>query len=88
MRRSDCPAPPIAVVVVSTVDRPRICINASATNIVAAHGPFCPTLTGYWWEYPSANAFMPFGLGNVAATYQRLQQAMLVPRLLGRRGEE
>ncbi|KAE8805052.1 hypothetical protein D1007_18896 [Hordeum vulgare] len=88
MRRGDRPAPPIAVAVIGTVDRPRICINASATNIYAAHDPFWPTLAGYRWDYPGTNGFMPFGLRNAAATYQRVQQAMLVPRPLGHREEE
>ncbi|KAE8795950.1 hypothetical protein D1007_29143 [Hordeum vulgare] len=35
-----------------------------------------------------SNAFMPFGLRNAATTYQRLQRAMLVPRLLGCREED
>ncbi|KAE8813252.1 hypothetical protein D1007_09645 [Hordeum vulgare] len=38
--------------------------------------------------YPDANTVMPVELGNTAATYQRLQRAMLVPRLLGRHEEE
>ncbi|KAE8805707.1 hypothetical protein D1007_18210 [Hordeum vulgare] len=53
-----------------------------------AHDPFWPTLAGYRWEYPGANTFMPFGLGNAVASYQRLQHAMLVPCLLGRHEEE
>ena len=82
MRRGDCPAPPITAAVVGTVDRPRICINAPATNIAATYGPFWPTLVVYLWEYPDANAFMPFGQRNAVATYQRVQRAMFAPRLL------
>ena len=86
MRGGDCPASRIAVV--GTVDRPRICINALAIDRVAAQGSFWPALADHQWVCPGAGTLMPFGLGNSTATYRRLQQAMLMPCLLGHAEEE
>ncbi|KAI4972887.1 hypothetical protein ZWY2020_003812 [Hordeum vulgare] len=66
------------------VDRPHICINALSIDRAVAQGPFWPARTNHRWVYPGAGTLMPFGLGNGAATYRRLQQAMLMPSLLGR----
>ncbi|KAE8782089.1 hypothetical protein D1007_44608 [Hordeum vulgare] len=77
----DAPPPPRGVSRTPSPGRKR---DPAPGLVNPGQGP----VMNYQWEYPGANTFMPFGLENMAATYQRLQPAMLVPRLLGRREEE
>jgi hypothetical protein len=55
----------------------RVCVNIPGLNRATLQDLFWPSRVGRSGGYPCSYVCMPFGLLNVAASYQRLMQGAL-----------
>jgi hypothetical protein len=84
MRGRRRPAPPNAAAARDTGGELRVCVNIPGLNRAAAQELFWPSRVGRSGGSPCSYIRMPFGLLNVAASYQHRMQGALGAHEAGR----